>query len=396
MKKTLIPLLTSILLLAGACTDEFEHPKPTPAPKDTPGTYRTDETAFPVGAIPTGVLHDTQRNKDIPLVIEYPSAGQGPFPIVVFSHGYGASDAGYVGLTEYWAGHGYVVIKPSHADAGAMRELMRQRLRERREERAAGTGATTTTAAPPAERGNAIEEAMQSQTVADWRNRVRDVTYILDNLDQLEQQYPELKGKMDRNRIGVAGHSYGALVAMMLAGVVPVRDGAPLQLADPRVKAIIAMSPQGVSISRGLSTESWRNVHIPVMYMTGSEDRGAAPNEDAAWRKTAFESTPPGDKYFVSIEGANHLSFTGLFSDPTAIEERLDRADELNQNRNDRMAAQPRSRAAGRMERERNIYATIKTLSTAFLDAYLKGAPEGRQYLDRRVNETGSVTVLRK
>jgi predicted dienelactone hydrolase len=396
--KNILALLASLFLIT-ACTDEFEKPKPAVAPKDTPGKYLTDETNFPVGAIPVASLRDPQRNKDVGLVIEYPSQGQGPFPVVLFSHGYGGSNESYIGLTEYWAGHGYVVIKPAHADAGALRELLRQRRREMREERAAANNSNGTAQAQPqpAPR-NIVEEAWEAQTTAEWRNRARDLTFILDNFDALEAAYPELKGKIDRNRVAVAGHSYGALLSMLLGGVVPVRDNAPLRLADPRVKAVIALSPQGVSASRGLSAESFRDLRVPTLFMTGTEDRGAGANEDPAWRRTAFENAPAGDKYFVTIEGANNLSFTGLFSDPTAMEDRLDRADQLNAQDPYRQSAtmQPRSRAMARFERERNIYTTVKLLSTAFLDAVMKGSPEAREYLDRRLGEKSGFTFEKK
>jgi pimeloyl-ACP methyl ester carboxylesterase len=369
MKRFLILLA----LVVTACADSNDN-KPAPTPKQTPGRYRSEGGEFPVGAIPIGSLHDAQRNKDIGLVIEYPSQGQGPFPVIVFSHGYGASNRNYVGLTEYWAGHGYVCIKPAHADAGKLREL----LRERRQS------------------GKTIgEEIWESQSVADWRDRVRDVTFILDSFDALEERYPELKGKMDRNRIAIGGHSYGAFVAMLLAGVEPVRDGKPLQLRDERVKAIIAMSPQGVSATRGLSAESFRNVKIPAMFMTGSEDRGALESETPEWRRTAFDNAPAGDKYFVLINGANHLSFGGGYTLPNPTDDSLDRMDEMNPQRNPERAA-PRTRSENRFILQRGIFDSIKIGATAFWDTYLKSAPEAREYLDTKLGARGGVTVVKK
>jgi len=376
-------ILAVLFLFAASCADTNNDSKPEPMPTATPGRYRSEGGDYPVGAIPNGTLYDGQRNKDLELVIEYPSRGEGPFPVIVFSHGYGGSNKGYVALTEYWAGHGYVCIKPSHADAGKLRDVVREQLRERREAREAGRE-------PDRTLGEAI---WQDQGVAQWRDRVRDVTFILDSFDALEERYPELKGKLDRNHIAVAGHSYGAFVAMLLGGVQPVLDGKPLQLADPRVKAILAMSPQGVSATRGLTPESFRDVKIPAMYMTGTNDRGALEGETAEWRRGAFDNSPAGDKYFVLIEGASHMSFTGGFSLPSAAEESLDRIDDADRQRNpNRVRATPRTET--RFMQERGVLDIVKAGSTAFWDTYLKSAPAARDYLDTKL--TGRATVVKK
>lgn len=379
--KYLLALFASILVLG--CADSYDKPKPAPMPKETPGRYRSEGGDYPVGSIPVGTLHDAQRNKDIDLVIEYPSRGEGPFPVIVFSHGFGASNKDYVGLTEYWAGLGYVCIKPSHADAGKLRDFMRTQMEARREARREGKEPEHTV-------GEAIWE---SQGVAEWRDRVRDVTFILDSFDTLEQHYPELKGKLDRNRIAVAGHSYGAFVAMLLAGVEPVRDGKPVDLRDPRVKAIVAMSPQGVSTTRGVTAESFRNVKIPAMFMTGDNDRGATDSETPEWRRTAFDDAPAGDKYFVLINGASHLSFAGGFALPTAEEDQLDRMDQqYPANRNN----QVRSRGENRFMQQRNVFDNIKIAAAAFWDAYLKDATAAREYLDTKLTSRGGITVVKK
>ena len=61
-------------------------------------SYYGVEAPFPVGSIPSATLHDPQRNKDLSMSIEYPTRG-GPYPVIVFSHGYGSSSEGYISLT---------------------------------------------------------------------------------------------------------------------------------------------------------------------------------------------------------------------------------------------------------------------------------------------------------
>src|SRR5260370_25488784 len=113
------------LFLAAACSSSSTpNQSATVIPTLTVGNYSADMGPSPVGVIPIATLHDTQRNKDVELSIEYPTRG-GPFPIVVFSHGYGSSDHGYEPLISYWTSNGYVCIRPSHADAGQLREPAR-------------------------------------------------------------------------------------------------------------------------------------------------------------------------------------------------------------------------------------------------------------------------------
>src|SRR5437868_6185452 len=63
----------------------------------------------------TVTLHDSARSRDIPIKVYYPSEGAGPFPLIVFSHGYGGTKNGYAYLGQGWAEAGYVVICPTHS-----------------------------------------------------------------------------------------------------------------------------------------------------------------------------------------------------------------------------------------------------------------------------------------
>src|SRR5207244_281867 len=100
-------------------------------------------------------------------------------------------------------------------------------------------------------RPNPAEQIWEKEREPQWRDRARDISLVIDSLADLEVRFPELKGKMDRTKIGVGGHSYGAFTAMLLGGARTFGNP-PLLVADPRVTAILAMSPQGVASNRGL------------------------------------------------------------------------------------------------------------------------------------------------
>src|SRR5438045_56874 len=115
MKRILISL--AAVAVAACASDQAKKPEGAKA-------SLAENELSPVGVIPTALLHDAQRNKDLDISVEYPTRG-GPFPVIILSHGYGASSRGYESLVANWTGHGYVVIRPSHADAGAIREAPR-------------------------------------------------------------------------------------------------------------------------------------------------------------------------------------------------------------------------------------------------------------------------------
>src|SRR5947208_3101794 len=143
----------------------------------------------PVGVIPTTLLHDAQRNKDVDVSIEYPTRG-GPFPVIVFSHGYGGSNRGYEPLVANWTSHGYVVIRPSHADSGALREAAREAVAERREEqgdRRRGAQPAQQPQPPPF-RAAPDDTIWEKEREPQWRDRVRDIVLVIDSLPDLEQR----------------------------------------------------------------------------------------------------------------------------------------------------------------------------------------------------------------
>jgi predicted dienelactone hydrolase len=394
MKRTLLLLLVAV---TAACASNSPSPSSTPQVATT--TYRSDSSPNPVGAIPSALLHDSKRNKNLEMVIEYPTRG-GPYPVIIFSHGYGGSKDSYIALTEYWTAQGYVCIKPNHADAGALRTLLDQRREEmmKRREEMRQQGRQRSRQRPQGTReGPDLSEVLwQSQTATDWKNRAQDITLVIDSLDQLEQKYPELVGKMDHAKIGVAGHSYGALTAMLLAGARSSAETPAIDVTDARVKAVIAMSPQGMDPHLGLTAESWANVRKPMLFITGSNDRSGQAH-DAAWRRDPFVNSPAGDKYFISIEGAGHMSFAGGQGFDEDVAMIPDRSYGGYGQRNPTYGSAPRPGYQG-MESGRRPFDAIKMSTLAFWDAYLKSDAKGRDYLNGPANTLngGRITIEKK
>jgi predicted dienelactone hydrolase len=347
-------------------------PKPgAAAPEVAPVAYTSRAGEIPVGVIPAASLSDPQRNRRLELTIEYPTRA-GSYPVIVFSTGFGPPSRTYVSLSSYLASHGYVVMKVGHPE----------------------TRPDVTD----------LAEVWKGQTAEQWGNRARDLSYVIDSFATLQQQYPEISGKIDVARIGVSGHSYGAFAAMLVAGVQTFANGAPNSYADQRVRAALVMSPQGPGERRGLTNDSWLAVRVPILYMTGSSDRGLDESENETWRRQAFELSPAGDKWFVSIAGAGHYSFAGRLPrvdaprDETMPSMPVDPRDPRDpRNRGvpePRSSMQPRRVDTGGFG-DRQIMNVVRTVSLAFWDAYLKNEAGGREYLTKLTTRT-DMTVASK
>lgn len=291
------------------------------------GGYMLDDGPHAVAEVPDVVLHDSTRNKDLHVRVFYPK-DPGPYPVIVFSHDAGDSSNCCDALTRHWATYGYVTLQPSHDDA-------------KRE---------------PGKRSDdsenwmkATRDAMENPTL--WEYRPRDVSFVLDSLPMLQTRVPALAGRMDAGQIGVGGHSMGAFTADAIAGALVDLPGHPaVNFFDPRVKAVLLLSPQGPG-EFGLTSHSWDHIKLPLLSMTGSLDAGVD-KQGPEWREIPFERSTPGDKYQLFVQGANHLSFVS-----------------------------GKTLSSARVAHGGAFLGYTNSASLAFWDAYLKADPKAKLYL---------------
>ena len=352
-----------VAALAFACAASNPDPRGGPLSSDRTIYSGLEVGPTPVGSIPDVVLTDATRNTDVKVTIDYPTRG-GPHPVLVISPGYGGSNRSYVGLASYWAANDYVVFRVNHGN------LIQ------------------------AARVTSADDVWNHSTPQDFRNRARDVAFVLDSLETLTQRFPELEGKIDATKIGVAGHSYGAHTAMLLGGARTF-PGA-VSYADPRIKAIVAMSPQGPSETRGFTNESWAELRVPALFLTGTNDQGAAESETPAWRAEAFRLSPAGDKWLATIEGARHATFTGRTEQLLEASAR-ERATPIPTAARGTMDNNPgaRTRADSFALRQSEMFGLARGISLAFFDTYLKGKATARESLEK-TGERRGVVIERK
>ncbi|MFN7210520.1 MAG: alpha/beta hydrolase family protein [Aggregatilineales bacterium] len=226
-----------------------------------------------------------------------------PYPLIIFSHGYG----GYAGqstfLTEHLASHGFAVIAVNHSGSA---------------------------------RGDTDP---QTGLTLGWYLRPRDVLSQIAwaeaaNADPQSPFY----GLLDLARIGVSGHSYGGYTALAAAGAqldfraleaycaqtarfdfaCLARDAEPILApilpqdpesetlrlpSDPRIAAVLALAPFNAPLmgARGLA-----HVTAPTLVMVGTADAVTPLERDA---EPIYELIGAADKALVSFEGGDHLLF---------------------------------------------------------------------------------------
>lgn len=320
-------------------------------------------------------LKDDTRGRTIETLVRYPS-GPGSFPVIVFSHGALSNKEAFGPASEHWASHGYVVIHPNHADArsgtntGGMR-----RIRFGGEQESGGTDKENPNRTNSNQQANRRGAGLAIGGLGGGANmgrieRIKDITSVLDSLDQVETQIPSLKGRLNRDAIAVAGHSFGAYVAQCHGGVKTLIEGKLENLSDPRVKCVVPISAQAESESYGLTAESWTDASTPAMHITGTRDRSAPDRPggqfgDASTKVIPFERSPQGGKYLLIIVDATHVSFGGRM---------------------------------GRLRGGADAAGLTKSVSLAFLEAYLKQDVEAKAWLDGEASATwlGSQAKLQR
>lgn len=269
-------------------------------------------------------VQDNIRKRAIPIRV-YLLANVKNAPVILFSHGLGGSREGGTYLGEHWSERGYVAVFLQHP--GSDESVWKN------------TG--------PLRRMTALKKAADSEN---FLLRVKDVSVVLDQLEIWNRTKGNiLEGMIDMKRIGMSGHSFGAITTQAVTG--QTAGAANLNYTDPRIKAAVILSPSS-PVNKAAPKEAFKNVKIPWLLMTGTKDIAAIKNINVESRLAVFPSLPPGNKYELVLYNAEHSAFT----------------DRLLPGEN--------------VKRNPNHHKVIIALSTAFWDAYLKNDTTAKTWLD--------------
>ena len=264
---------------------------------------------------------DAARNRKLPVRVWLPASGK-PEPVLLFSHGLGGSREGAAYLAEHWSARGFVVVCLQHP----------------------GSDDSVWKSSKVGQRRVDMQKAANAENLL---LRAGDVPAVLDQLEKWNAEPNHLlSGKLDTSRIGMSGHSFGAMTTQLLAG----QTLAGKSFADTRVKAALPMSPSPPRI--GNDRRAFAGVKIPCLLMTGTLDDSPIGNTRPEDRRLVFPALPPGNKYELVLDKARHSAFS----------DRLLPGDGL--------------------ARDPNHHRVILALSTAFWDAHLRGNGEALVWLN--------------
>ena len=216
-----------------------------------------------------------------------PDREGGPYPLILYSHGYGGGGIAAVFFTEHLARNGFIVVAPDHSD--------RHQMVRTRGPLKLGGGDFISTAMELARMGRGLDREA-------YAYRPQEARFAIDRMLELNgQEEWRLSGLIDADRIGAVGHSFGSFTVLSIGGLNE-------KYADPRLKAVLPFSG-GVFMWQ---PDDWKRLEIPVMLAYGEKEAGQrlrfGARDVAADTRDGYRNCRP-PKFLLVLKGADHFTF---------------------------------------------------------------------------------------
>jgi predicted dienelactone hydrolase len=218
-----------------------------------------------------------------------PLDNQGPYPLLVFSHGYGGSGLGSVFFTEHLAAAGWIVVAPDHHDRHSAVRI-RSGQKKAFDRRGFLRHAKEISSSSPEDRHR-------------YLYRLDEMRLVLDRM----LDHESFARLIDRKRIAVGGHSLGGYTALGLCGTIKERH-------DARIRAVLLFSTGAGGYL--FTQEELGKVRMPSMLYIGQRERNQKREAQTMFALAhKIYSSMSAPKYFLEVKGANHFAFNNRFAD---------------------------------------------------------------------------------
>lgn len=231
-------------------------------------------------------VNDDGSVRIVPYKIYYPDGAKEDLPTVIWSHGFGGNRDGASFISRALAQHGYVVVHLTHH----------------------GTDSSLWEGQPGHPWDILRKTKVSRHTTI---NRFLDVPFALDQLQQWKAQNPD--SRMDLSRLGMSGHSFGAMTTQAMAGMTfPDANGKLISFKEPRFKAGILYSPVPIG---HLSDEKPQHIYgpidIPLLHMTGTEDDSPLEGYGYEHRLIVHDEAAGAPQYLHVLQDGDHMIYNG-------------------------------------------------------------------------------------
>ena len=231
-------------------------------------------------------FYDEKRNRKVPVKIYVPDIKDRKLPCVFWSHGLGGSRDGASFLARYISEQGFILVHMTHI----------------------GTD-TSIWEGKPGHPWDVIRAHKITRHVS--MERFKDPSFVLNELEKRAQAGEEPYTKIDFERIGISGHSFGAVTTQIMAGHKLGKKKRLYSMRDERFKCGIPYSLGPTYNQTEPPERIYGPIAIPMLYMTGTEDASPVSGKDYTTRLPIFESAEGPDQHLLILQDGDHMVFAG-------------------------------------------------------------------------------------
>ena len=201
-------------------------------------------------------------------------AADGPYPLVLFSHGNNGLRIQSFFFAAHLASHGYVVVSPDH-------------------------------------HGNTFVDTLADTVdLQSATNRPLDMRFLIDTVLAADAEPGNFfAGAIDAERIGMSGHSFGGYTTFALAGGATGLG----TFTEPRIKAILPQAP-----AAPFPDEFFAGITVPTLIIGGSIDETTPAPQD---QQRPFDHLPAGAAVvaYANLVDAGHFTFSDFCEVPRTL-----------------------------------------------------------------------------